>query len=55
VAVDFDADEGTLTLPVEFRICDVEEIACSNDILAGDGHQTNAGRLRADLGGPVAK
>jgi hypothetical protein len=55
VAVDLDADVGGLGLPVQLAVGDVEEVTGTDDLLGGDGHQTNLGGVAAELGSPVAE
>ena len=55
VAVDFDTDELGIGLPVEFGVCDIEEVSGSDYLFAWNGHQADFGWVGADFRRPVAE
>lgn len=55
VAVDLDTNVGSFGLPVQLGIRDVEEISGADNFLCWDRHQTDLGRIAAELRSPVAE
>jgi hypothetical protein len=55
VAVDLDANVGGLGLPVQLAVGDVEEVTGTDNLLGGDGHQTDLCGVAAELRSPVAE
>lgn len=55
VAVDLDAKVRGLGLPVELDVRDVEEVEGTDNLLGGDAHETDLGRVASDFRGPVAE
>ena len=40
---------------MKLRVGNIEEVSCADDLLGGDAHQSDLGRVAADLGCPVTK
>jgi len=55
VPVNLDANKVCVGLPVELGIGNVEQVPGTDDLLAGNGHETDLGRVAAQLGSPVAE
>ena len=55
VPVDLDADEVGVRLPVELGVGDIEEVPGTDDLLGGNGHETDLSGVAAHFGGPVAE
>lgn len=55
VTVDLDTDVGSLGLPVQLDIGDVEEVTGSDDFFGRNAHHTNTSRVAAHFGSPEAQ
>lgn len=55
VTVNLDTDVGTLRLPVQLDVRHVEEVTRTDDLLRGNAHQGDTGRVAADFGSPEAE
>jgi hypothetical protein len=55
VPVDLDAEEVGVGLPVKLGVGDVEQVPGTDDLLGGDSHKTDLGRVAAHLRSPVAE
>lgn len=55
VTVDLDTDVGTLGLPVQLHIGDIEQVTGTDNLLGRNTHHSHTSGVAANLGGPEAE